>query len=85
MFSLMLSILLIVVQAVFCNSLGCRMAGPVEQAPAARHVHHIVDDASGIGDTLADLGHAAIALAFSGVVEVGQGPAAARSLRALDC
>lgn len=77
MFSLPLSILLIVVQAVFCNDLGCEPAGTPREAPAASHAMSTAEAAPSRRYNAADLGRAAIDMAFSGVVEIGDGPVAA--------
>lgn len=77
MLSLPLSILLILVQAVFCSGLGCEAATTPQEAPAASHAMSTAEVAPSQRYTLADLGRAAIDMAFSGVVEIGEGPVAA--------
>lgn len=85
MFSLLLSILLTLIQAVFCNGLGCEPVESIQEAPAARHAMSAAQVAPSHRYTLADLGHAAIDMAFSGVIEIGEGPDAAAPLPTVAC
>lgn len=74
MLSVLLSIMLVVFQALFCAGLGCQSSGH-GGAPSEASAGEAV---AVLSEALGDLGHIAIDVAFSGVVRVGEGPPALR-------
>lgn len=75
MLSVLLSLLITMAQVVFCPDPGCRLLLPGHAVPGV----HAVQGTPRLDDALAWIGHVAIEAAFSGVVRVGDGPAAAAS------
>lgn len=82
MLNVMLSMLLVVAQALLCGP-GCQPVTP--GSPGSDMSPTAIAHGPGVGDALADLGHVALEVAFSGVVQVSPPPASRPLTRALDC